>query len=101
MSVRAAAQVVTQVRWKVPFPITYDVSITDLVWHDEVLLASNYWSGSKAIRLAARGENPKVVWQGKRLSLLMSTPLFRAGHIYALDRKDGLKCIELQDGKVK
>ena len=67
----------------------------------EVLLASNYWSGSKAIRLAARGENPKVVWQGKRLSLLMSTPLFRAGHIYALDRKDGLKCIELQDGKVK
>lgn len=90
-----------KVRWKIPFPITYDVSITDLVWHENVLLASNYWTGSKAIRFDAKGENPKVIWQGKRLSLLMSTPLWRAGHIYALDRKDGLKCVELLTGKVK
>jgi hypothetical protein len=31
----------------------------------------------------------------------MSTPLCRGGHLYALDRKDGLVCIELQTGKVK
>ena len=90
-----------KVRWKISFPITYDVSITDLIWHDGVLLASNYWTGSKAIRFDAKGENPKVIWKGRQLSLLMSTPLWRAGHIYALDRKDGLRCIELLSGKVK
>ena len=31
----------------------------------------------------------------------MSTPLCRDGHVYALDRKDGLECIELRTGKVK
>ena len=50
-----------KVRWKIPFPITYDVSITDLVWHQGVLLASNYWTGSKAICFDAKGENPKVI----------------------------------------
>ena len=33
--------------------------------------------------------------------LLMSTPLCRDGHVYALDRKDGQECIELRTGKVK
>ncbi len=90
-----------KVRWKVPFKITYGVSISDLVWHDDVLLASDYWFGTKAITLDARGENPRVIWEGKRLSLLMSTPLWRAGHVYALDRNQGLKCVELKTGKVK
>jgi outer membrane protein assembly factor BamB len=90
-----------KVLWKVPYASTYDVSISDPVWHDGVLLVSGYWEGSKAIRLDEQGRNPRVVWQGKRLSLLMSTPLCRAGHVYALDKKDGLKCIELATGKVK
>ena len=38
--------------WSVPFEgITYGVAIADIVYADGVLLASNYWSGSKAIRL--------------------------------------------------
>jgi outer membrane protein assembly factor BamB len=90
-----------KVRWKVPFEITYDVAISDVIYHDGLLLASNYWSGSKAIRLDEKGENPEVVWEGKQLSLLMSTPLARDGHVYALDRFRGLKCLEMRSGKVK
>ena len=91
-----------KVLWRVPFAgIEYDVAISDVVFADGVLLASNYWSGSKALRLDERGLAPRVIWEGKRLSLLMSTPLVKAGHVYALDRFRGLKCVELRTGKVK
>jgi hypothetical protein len=53
-----------------------------------------------AIELDENGGNPKTAWQGRRLSQLMCTPLCRAGHAYALDRHQGLKCIELKSGKV-
>jgi hypothetical protein len=92
-----------KLRWQVKFkePVTYGVSISDLVWHDGVLLASDYWFGSTAITFDDRGENPKVVWDGRRLSLLMSTPLVRDGHVYALDKQHGLECIEMKTGTVK
>jgi outer membrane protein assembly factor BamB len=87
--------------WKVPYASTYDVSISDPVWHDGVLVVSGYWEGSKAFRLDDKGRSPRVIWQGPRLNLLMSTPLYRAGHIYALDKKNGICCLELATGKVK
>jgi outer membrane protein assembly factor BamB len=91
-----------KVLWKVPFgPINYDVAIADPVFDVGVVLVSNYWTGSKAVRLDDRGQKPVVAWEGKQLSLLMSTPLVRNGHAYALDRFRGLKCIELRTGKVK
>jgi hypothetical protein len=65
------------------------------------LLVSGFWEGSRALRLGPDGDKPEVLWEGRRLSLLMSTPLFRAGHIYALDKRDGLKCLELRTGKVR
>lgn len=89
-----------RVCWKVPFPITYGVSIGDIVWEGRIILASNYWSGSKALKLDAKGDNPELVWESKALSLLMSTPLVRDGKVYAIDRFAGLKCLELTTGKV-
>lgn len=87
--------------WKVPFKgITYDVAISDVVFADGVLLAANYWSGAKAIRLDKEGKNPEVAWEGKELYLLMSTPLVRGKHVYALDKERGLKCLEAATGKV-
>jgi outer membrane protein assembly factor BamB len=91
-----------KVLWQVPHTTNYDVTISDPVMHDGVLLVSDYWEGSIALALDERGRGPKVLWQGKKpLSLLMSTPLYRDGHVYALDRHDGLKCIELKTGQVK
>jgi outer membrane protein assembly factor BamB len=89
-----------KVRWQVPHTTSYDVTITDPVYHDGIVLVSDYWEGSVAIELDERGGTPKTVWQGRRLSQLMCTPLCRAGHAYALDRHQGLKCIELKSGKV-
>src|SRR5438874_30978 len=48
-----------------------------------------------------RAATPGSSGRGRQLRLLMSTPLCRAGHVYALDRKDGLKCVEIQNGKVR
>lgn len=90
-----------KVIWQVAHTTSYDVTITDPVWHDGILLVSDYWKGSKAIRLDDQGKNPEIVWQGRTLSMLMSTPLCHDGHVYALDRHNGLKCIELQTGKVR
>src|SRR5262249_39341746 len=72
----------------------------DPVWHEGILLVSGYWEGAKALRVQSDGGDPKIGWEGRRLSLLMSTPLCRAGYVYALDKKDGLKCIELRTGEV-
>jgi outer membrane protein assembly factor BamB len=83
----------------VPFKSTYDVAIISPVYHDGLLLVSGYWEGSKAIRLA-EGKPPEVRWGGKTLSCLMSTPLLRDGHLYALDKDEGLFCIEWGTGKV-
>lgn len=88
-------------RWQLPHTTEYDVTICDPIWHEGVLLVSDYWTGSLAMQLDERGANPRLIWQGKRLSLLMSTPLVRDGHAYALDKDKGLKCIELKTGKVK
>lgn len=89
--------------WRLPVEeeISYDVAIADVIYHDGVLLTSDYWTGCRAVRLDENGRNPKLLWKGKQVSLLMSTPLWRDGHIYALDRSRGLKCIELATGKVK
>src|SRR5262245_13308893 len=79
----------------VPFAITYDVAIADPVWHEGVLLCGQYWEGSMAVRLVENNEKPVEIWSGKRLRLLMATPLVRDGHAYALDREHGLTCVEL------
>lgn len=90
-----------EVLWRVPHTTNYDVTISDPVWHNGVLLVSDYWEGSIALRLPEGGKEPEVLWKGRRLSLLMSTPLVRDGHAYALDRHNGLKCIELATGEIK
>jgi hypothetical protein len=89
-----------KVRWQVPFASTYDVAISDPIYHDGILLVSGYWEGAKAIRLDEKGANPKVIWEGRQLSLLMSTPLYRDGYVYALDKTHGLQCLKLATGAV-
>jgi outer membrane protein assembly factor BamB len=90
-----------KVRWQLAHTTDYDVTISDPVYLDGVLLVSDYWKGCKAIQLDDKGINPKVVWEGKRLSLLMATPLTKAGHFFALDRREGVKCLEAKTGQVK
>lgn len=87
--------------WSVPHKVTYGVAIADPVWHDGVLLVSEYWNGSVALELDSQGRNPKILWDGKRLRMLMATPLVRDGYAYCLDRENGLVCVALKTGKIK
>lgn len=88
-----------QVLWRVPYKSTYAVAIASPVLDDGILLVSGFWEGSKAVRLHGRKE-PEEIWSGKNLSCLMSTPLLRDGHLYALDKSLGLLAIEWKTGKV-
>jgi outer membrane protein assembly factor BamB len=90
-----------KVLWSVPFTVTYDVAISDPVWHDGVLLCGQYWEGSLALKLDENGLNPTKAWESRKLRLLMSTPLVRDDHAYCLDRDNGLVCVEMKTGRIK
>ena len=90
--------------WKHPFKTSqYDVAIISPVAEGGQVLVSGYWDGSEAIRIDASppdGAALRSVWKSRELSCLMATPLFRDGYLYALDKKDGLLCLEWETGKV-
>ena len=87
------------VRWRVPFVSTYDVAIANPVYEEGLLLVSGYWEGAKTVSLDGSAA-PPLAWSGKSLSLLMATPLFREGRLYALDKKEGLLGIDWRSGKI-
>ncbi len=84
--------------WSIPFEVTYGTSIAMPIFQENIVLVTGYYEGAKAIRLE-KG-SAKVVWHD-RLNLrgLMCQPLYRAGHVYLLDRRHGLSCVELRTGK--
>ena len=86
--------------WRVPYPVTYGVSIATPIYHEGLLLVSGYWEGSKVIRLGTTPTDAKLEWEeNKNLRGLMSPPLYRDGLVYLLDKQLGLTCFELATGK--
>ncbi|MDB5310387.1 MAG: hypothetical protein JWO38_4589 [Gemmataceae bacterium] len=86
--------------WKVAYKVTYGVSIAPPVFRDDVLFVTGYWEGSKAIRLGPKPTAAGVIWTDpKTLRGLMAQPLYRDGHLYAIDKDYGLTCVELATGK--
>lgn len=89
-----------RVDWRIPYPVTYGVSIADPILSDETVFVAGYWEGSKAIRLGSRRDEATLVWEDKQsLRGLMSQPLVRDGLVYLLDKQYGLTCFELATGK--
>ena len=86
--------------WKVPYDVTYGVSIASPIYSDGIVFVTGYWEGSRAIRLGPQRTDQEVIWSEKRqLNGLMAQPLVRDGHAYILDKNFGLTCIELKSGK--
>ena len=86
--------------WQAPFRTSsYDVAIISPVFDGSRLFVSGYWDGASAWRLE-RGRGPEELWRSRRLSCLMSTPLWSGDHLYVLDKRDGLLCIHWPSGKV-
>lgn len=86
--------------WKVPYEVTYGVSIASPIYADGIVLVTGYWEGSRAIRLGPQPGDQELIWSEKRqLNGLMAQPLVREGHAYLIDKNFGLSCIELKSGK--
>lgn len=86
--------------WRVPYAVTYGVSIATPIFSDGLLFVSGYWEGSKAIRLGPQVADARIAWEeNKFLRGLMSQPLVREGLVYSLDKQYGLTCFTLSDGK--
>jgi outer membrane protein assembly factor BamB len=84
--------------WTVPFEVTYGSAIADPICQDGLVFVSSYYAGAKAIRPGR--DSAKVVWEDHRnLRGLMSVPLYRDGHVYLLDKRNGVTCFELRTGK--
>ncbi len=95
--------------WSIPFEVTYSTSIATPIFQENLILVSGYYEGSKAIRLgkdptdattATARPGATLAWHDRmNLRALMSQPLYRRGHVYLLDRRNGLTCFELKTGK--
>jgi outer membrane protein assembly factor BamB len=85
--------------WKVPYKITYGVSIATPIYQEGLVFISGYWDGSKTIQLGDKPTDMKLVHEDRRLCGLMAQPLYRDGYVYLLDKKSGLVCVELKTGK--
>ncbi len=89
------------VDWKIPYKVTYGVSIATPIVRDDLLFVTGYWEGSKAIRLGPSGVDATLVWEDdKLLRGLMSQPLERNGYVYSLDKQHGVTCFELASGRI-
>jgi outer membrane protein assembly factor BamB len=86
--------------WRIPYKVTYGVSIATPLFRDGIVLVCGYWEGSKAIRLGAQASEATLLWEENRyLRGLMAPPLYRDRHVYLLDKQHGIVCFELATGK--
>jgi outer membrane protein assembly factor BamB len=86
--------------WRFPYEITYGVSIAQPLYHEGLLLVSGYWHGARAIKPGP--PEPALAWsEEKVLCGLMSSPLYRDGHVYLLTKDDGVVCFKLSDGSIR
>ena len=91
-----------QIVWKIPYEITYGVSIATPIYHENLVFISGYWHGSKAIRLGKQPGDHELAWEENRfLRGLMAQPIFRDGHVYTIDKQFGLTCFALQTAEKK
>jgi outer membrane protein assembly factor BamB len=88
------------VLWKIPYKVTYGVSIATPIFRHGLVFVAGYWEGSKAIRLGDDPREATLAWEDRRnLRGLMSQPLYDRGLVYLLDKGNGLTCFELASGK--
>ncbi|MGK0185091.1 MAG: outer membrane protein assembly factor BamB [Verrucomicrobiales bacterium] len=90
------------VQWSIPYKVKYGVSIASPLFVDGIALVCGYWHGSRAIQLSENLDSAELLWKDEvNISGLMSQPLYKDGHVYLIDKENGLLCFELATGKVK
>jgi outer membrane protein assembly factor BamB len=88
--------------WRFPYKITYGVSIAQPVFHEDILLVSGYWHGTRALKLGDGTGEHELLWSDeKTLCGLMSQPLYKEGFVYLLTKAEGVVCFKLSDGSIR
>ncbi len=73
----------------------YDINAaTPVVVGDKVFISSGLGHGCALLRLG--GEAPEVLWESKAMANKMSGCIEIDGHLYGIDERNGLKCIDLE-----
>ena len=86
--------------WKVPYKVTYGVSMATPIFHEGIVLVCGYWEGSKAIKLGKKPEQADLLWEENRfLRGVMDQPLYRDGIGYLLDKQHGIVAFRYVTGE--
>lgn len=88
--------------WRFPYKITYGVSIAQPIFHEDILLVSGYWHGTRALQLGGEKGAHQLAWSDeKTLCGLMSQPLYKEGFVYLLTKAEGVVCLRMSDGTIR
>lgn len=93
--------------WDVPFKTDMGVSIATPVFDDPLLFVSQSWGGPLMMELAGGRPGANVLWRlpaggnanDDLVNCLMSTPILRDGHLYAISLYGELRCLEARTGR--
>ncbi|MFT5301208.1 MAG: outer membrane protein assembly factor BamB [Mariniblastus sp.] len=85
--------------WSVKMAPAYAMSIVAPIHHGEHLLVTALSGGSALLKLNSDKPGASVVWRGKGLHPDHNPPIVHEGHIYGVDVKGRLRCIEMIPGK--
>ena len=96
-----------KILWSIPRETKNGVTMAAPLYHDGRLLVSNFWWGSKMLKLSAGSAAPELVWETEResdtrtehLNALMCSPLLVDGHIYGVCSYGQFRCLEWETGK--
>ncbi|MBL9114096.1 MAG: PQQ-binding-like beta-propeller repeat protein [Verrucomicrobiaceae bacterium] len=87
--------------WSFPYEITYGVSIAQPLAVEGIVIVSGYWHGTRALHFPQDDLTPELLWQNEKdICGLMSSPLYKKGRVYLLDKTHGLTCFDLKTGKI-
>ena len=92
--------------WAIPWTVKYGVAIATPRLARDTLLLSNYWSGSKMLRLQPSGTTPETVWETTResatrtthLNALLCGPMVRDGILYGVCSYGQLRALKWDTG---
>jgi outer membrane protein assembly factor BamB len=96
-----------KVLWQEPFHTDMGVSIITPVFDPPRLFVSQSWGGPLVLELGDAGPAARVAWrlppgsnvEETMVNCLMSTPILRDGHIYAVALYGALRCLKQSNGE--
>lgn len=88
-----------KVYWTFPMKPAYEMSIIAPIKHGDFLLATALKGESLLLKLDSEKPGAEIVWEDKGIHPDHNPPIIVDGHIYGVDEKGHLRCINLESGK--